>query len=104
MTVPAARQILDASLTERQFMDTVTDYARRCSWDYYHTWRSVHSVKGFPDLVLVRAERLVFAEIKRQSGKPTKEQVYWLERLAATGAETYIWRPSDWEQVREVLR
>lgn len=104
MTALTARQILDRQVSEREFMDTITAYAKLRRWEWYHTFNSMHSRKGFPDLVLVRDGRLVFAEVKRQTGSVSDEQQYWIDLLTAAGAEAYVWRPSDWEQVKAVLR
>ena len=68
----------------------------------YHTLRSKGSQSGFPDRVLVR-ERVIFAELKREKGKPTEAQIEWLDGLAAAGAEVYLWRPSDLEEIGRIL-
>lgn len=62
--------------------------------------------KGFPDLVLVHEQkkRTVFAELKSESGKCSPEQYAWLEALKVTPCnEVYLWRPSDWESIKDVL-
>ena len=58
--------------------------------------------RGFPDLVLVR-ERVVFAELKTKRGRLSDHQRQWRELLLAAGAEVYVWRPDDWDQILEVL-
>jgi hypothetical protein len=51
---------------------------------------------GWPDLFLVRGTRAVAAELKTNTAPgPRPEQTAWLEALAATGVETYVWRPRD---------
>lgn len=100
------------SITEEQWLKTVIGCALTFGWDYYHPPKagvrangSVRPVKaGFPDLTLIRGPRLVFAELKRETGKTTPAQDAWLAALAATGVETYLWRPSDFAEVRAVLR
>ena len=44
------------------------------AWWTYHTHYSGRSTPGWPDLVLLRPPRLVFAELKRVGKKPTVEQ------------------------------
>jgi hypothetical protein len=77
----------------------------------YHTLRSKGSQSGFPDRVLVR-ERIIFVELKRElTGKksedekrqPTEHQREWLDGLAAAGAEVYLWRPSDLDEIAKIL-
>jgi hypothetical protein len=68
----------------------------------YHTLRSKGSQTGFPDRVLVR-DRVIFAELKREKTKPTPSQVEWLDGLAKANAEVYVWRPSDLDEIGEIL-
>ena len=86
-------------ITERQFMQMVIDLARLQHWLPYHTHDSRRSDPGFPDVVMVRGERLIFAELKAEKGRVSAAQTFWLDALRATGAEVYVWRPSDWETI-----
>jgi hypothetical protein len=60
--------------------------------------------KGWPDLILVRGPRIIAAELKSSKGKVTDEQSHVLAVLGLAGVETYVWRPSDWDTIVEVLR
>ena len=82
---------------ESDFQSQVVALAKRLNWRCYHTHDSRKSEKGFCDLVLVRDGRLIFAELKTDSGKLTPEQDEWLEALAACDAEVYEWHPAEWE-------
>jgi hypothetical protein len=70
------------------------DLAAQLHWSVYHTRYSIGSTAGFPDLVLVR-ERVIYAELKRETGKPTGNQLVWLDILHNARQEVYLWRPSD---------
>jgi hypothetical protein len=61
---------------------------------------------GFPDLVMVRGGRIVVAELKSHTGRLADEQRMWIGDFAATGAEAFVWRPSDWTDgtIEKVLR
>ena len=92
-------------LTERQFQSQVVDLARLFNWRIYHPFLSKWSEKGYPDLTLVRPPRLVFAELKREGGRPTAVQTEWLDLLGqCVGVESYLWRPADLEAIAECLR
>lgn len=65
-------------------------------WRWYHTHDSRRSPGGFPDLVLVRGPRLIFAELKKQDGRYRPGQREWLADVARAGAEAYTWRPLDY--------
>lgn len=96
-------------MTEKEFMAIVVRHAKDHSWRVYHTYRSDRSEPGFPDLVMARRSgvtsgRVVFAELKKETGKTTQAQLEWLRELEQCGQEAYLWRPSDWTKIVEVLR
>lgn len=79
-------------------------------WTYYHppdnkpiNGKIQQVVAGFPDLVLVKNGTLVFAELKKETGKTSLEQDEWLAVLAACGNKCYVWRPSQLQEVISVL-
>jgi hypothetical protein len=93
-------------LTEAAWMRQVTDLARIRGWKLFHPHWSMHSEPGWPDLALVRTPRFVLSELKtdRPSSKLTAKQEEWLELLRTIpGIEVYVWRPSDFDDMREVL-
>lgn len=88
---------------DAQLFNTQKGLAPNLGWTLsYHTLRSKGSRSGFPDRVLIR-ERVIFAELKREKTKPTPEQIVYLDGLAAAGAEVYLWRPSDLDEIGRVL-
>ena len=92
-------------LTERDFQRQVLDLAGILGWLVYHPFLSKWSERGFPDLTLVRPPRVVFAELKRDGGRPTPAQAEWLGVLGLChGVETYLWRPADLTEIAAVLR
>lgn len=128
MTALTAQQRADRALSESDFLRQVTDLAELLGWAWVHFrpaqtqrgWRTPVQGplgKGWPDLVLVRARdrRLIFAELKREGQKPTVEQAAVLDLLGImlprTGnhpvveqPEAYLWHPSDFDWISEVLR
>ena len=91
-------------LSEREFTSQLRDATRLMGWLRYHTWTSRHSPAGFPDEVLVRPPRTIFAELKAEKGKLRPEQMRWLDELAECGHEVYVWRPSMLTEIIEHLR
>lgn len=90
--------------SEKDLQDKIIKLARLLGWRVYHTYDSRRSAHGFPDLVLVRRGRLIFAELKTDKGRITRDQQVWLNDLVATAAEPYVWRPRDWDQIVETLK
>ena len=93
----SAQEVMWNAVTEKDLRQTVTDLAHHLDWDVWWTWTSIHSPPDFPDLTLVRCKRLIFAELKTQTGKVTPGQQRCLDLLGAC-AETYVWRPSDMDE------
>ena len=100
----AAKTVAPRAETEAQFQAAVITLARYAGWDTYHTYDSRRSEPGFPDLVLAKGGRLIFAEIKTARGRLSLAQRRWLTLLSNTpGVEVALWRPADFHQVKGAL-
>lgn len=97
---------------EATFQAQVVELARILGWRCNHhrrsigkgnRWTTATSVVGFPDLTLWRRGRIVFAELKSATGRLTPEQREVLASLAEAGPEVYVWRPSDFDEIKRVL-
>lgn len=92
-------------ISEPAWQSRVLDLARLRGWRAFHDHDSRRNAAGLPDLLLVRADRLVAAELKSERGRLRRPQQEWLAALdRVPGVETYLWRPSDWSTVMAVLR
>lgn len=92
------------TITEKDFRQQVLEAAQLLGWQSYFTWNSLHSPSGFPDLVLCRPPRIIFAELKKENGKVSPSQEEWILALGrCTGVESYLWRPSDIDTILEKL-
>ena len=98
-------------MTESEFQGAVIDLAHLSGWRVAHFraartahgWRTPTSADaaGFPDLVLVHAERrqVLYRELKSERGRLTFEQAEWRRTLTAAGQDWALWRPSDWSSI-----
>lgn len=86
--------------SEAKFQQAVISWAREQGWLVYFTSDSRYSPPGFPDLVLTRGERTIFAELKTNQGQLRESQIVWLDELAKGPAEVYVWRP---ERIAEIF-
>ena len=97
------RRQVDRLVSEQNFQVAIVEAAKLSGWAVWHDTDSRRNLAGLPDLELVR-DRLVKAELKRQTGNPTPGQERYLLALARAGVETYLWRPSDWHEIVGVLK
>jgi len=102
-------------VSEAAFQQVVIDVARWHGWKVFHPlpaqnargrWRTAQAGDtGFPDLVLAHPKRgVIFAELKSAIGKLSDRQQAWLDTLRQAGAEVYVWRPADIEQIKAILK
>lgn len=91
---------------EKDFQKEVVAYARLNGWRCYSVPDSRRiSELGFPDLFLWSPSRkaFLFAELKREKGKLRPDQIRVHAELIALGLIVFVWRPSDWDQIKTVL-
>ena len=94
-------------VSEREFQQQFIALASLLGWTLrYHTYDSRRSREGFPDWVLVnrRLARVLFVELKTDTGKLTPKQAEWIATLKECGQEAYCLRPRDWPMIQELLR
>jgi hypothetical protein len=102
-------------ISEREFQAQVCELAGRLGWLRAHFrpartkagWRTAMiGNKGFPDTVLARRGVLYFWELKVPPGRPTPEQIVWLEVLTRClgPASVKVYYPADWPAIQRALR
>ena len=92
------------AITEKQFRQNVIDLAKVLGYDYYFSWTSIHSPRGWPDLSLAReGQPIIFIELKVGKNKPTELQKHWIELLNTTGNKAFVFWPYQWDEIVEVL-
>jgi len=90
---------------ERTFERAVVRWFRLQGWRAFHDermrgrdgdWLTNSSEPGLPDWVFIRPPYCLFIELKKQSGKPSKEQVRVIKDLQACDRlGAWFARPSD---------
>ena len=105
---------------ERAFQAAVIELAQRLGWRVAH-FRATRTVDrqgrhrwqtpvdgdgaGFPDLVLARAGRILFVELKTDRGRLSPAQAEWRDVLELAAWEApgvvrvRVWRPRDWPEI-----
>jgi len=108
ITLEEYRALVGAAMSEDELLVEVQRLLTLGRWRWHHVRRSDAAIQqgdpGFPDIVAVRRDRLVVAELKAETGRYRTGQPEWLAAFAAAGAETFTWRPRDLAAITEVLR
>lgn len=92
--------------TEAEFQQRITDLARACGWTCFHVLGAGARgmTPGWPDLVLIRPPRLIFAELKTAKGTLSLAQKSTLDGLERCAMDVRVWRPSDWPEIEHTLK
>ena len=102
MTLSPQQRALRA-VTEKDWQQQVVEILQWHGWVVYHTWSSLHSEAGFPDVFAIhpRSGDRLAAELKRETGKVSPAQLRWLALIEMAGIDNFVWRPSDVDAVIE---
>lgn len=92
-------------VSEKEFQAAVVKLAKRHGWLVWHCVISRKSEAGLPDLILVRGNRVIFAELKTATGRLDAPQQTWAEALSAVGGNVgyFFWRPEHWNEIESIL-
>jgi hypothetical protein len=91
-------------MTEKEWQQRITDTCDVLRLRWHHETDSRRSKKGFPDLVIVGTNGVIFVELKSQRGRIKAEQQEWVDDINTAGGEAHIWRPLDWPIAEARLR
>lgn len=79
--------------------------ARLLGWRVFHPFNSRRSEPGWPDLSLVKPPRIVFVEVKTDTGRLSAAQRTWLAALQQVEqVAVRVWRPGDWPEIEALLK
>ena len=105
--------LVDA-ISERDFQKQIEDALTLFSWRWVHFRTSIghkgryqtamRGNKGFPDIMAVRSETVIYAELKSEKGTLSDDQRAWADDLRDAGETVYCWHPSDIDSIIEILR
>lgn len=103
------------SVSEKEFTAQVIKYAKLNGWRVLHIRPARRGTdgdyrtpvagdgKGFPDLLMLREERMVIAELKVKT-KKTPAQVAWLQAFMLVTEDVFTWHPWEWDEIESTLR
>ena len=102
-------------MSEATWQEQLLDLAHFLGWKHMFVrksigkgkkWTTATNVKGWLDLTLwhERQQRVMFVELKSESGEPTPEQLAMMASWTKAGQENYLWYPSDLETAKAILQ
>lgn len=103
-------RVPDAS--EAMFQKDVVRLATMYEWLVHHVrpgrygeFYKTDGLPGMPDLVLIslRNRGVIFAELKTARGRLNENQLIVGKALMQNGAEYYVWRPNDMQDIADRL-
>ena len=120
MTRLAAKPDTLPAQSEADFQRMVVDMAHRLGWVTFSVRQAaVHFGKGadrkdmafvtsggWPDLVLCKPPKLLFAELKseKKGAKVSPEQEEWIAWLKGCNEDVRVWSPRDWPEIEATLK
>lgn len=98
---------------EATFQEKVVAVARALGWRVFHARKSrqangqyetavAYDGAGFPDLVIAKAGRVLFVELKSGRGTLRANQREWKRDLEPSGLWR-LWHPNDWKTIEAEL-
>ena len=103
-------------ISEAEWMVTIGDALDLTRWSWIHhrparrangQWTTPtqgNSSKGFPDIFAARPPRVLWIEVKTNTGQASLEQTEWIGRLNASGQEAHIlYFPRDWHRFEALI-
>ena len=92
------------ALTETMLLNSLRSEAVNCGWKVYRAQFSMYSVRGWPDLFMVKNGRAFAWELKTPKGKVSEAQAEWIEALKAVpGVDARLVYPSDLDDAYTAL-
>lgn len=102
--MPKAKSQAQPAINERLFTNQVKALARTLGYKTYHTFFSIKSEKGWPDLAIYKPGILIFAELKTSKGRLTQAQIETLHALYEADQIVFVWRPEQYQQIAQILQ
>ena len=82
-------------MSERDLQATVTGLCDLLRLDHFHVLTSKGMRPGWPDLVIIGPRRVLYRELKSETGKLTPDQRRIGSKLINAGCDWAVWRPRD---------
>jgi hypothetical protein len=82
--------------TEAALQARILRLCQRLKLRWYHQYNGECALTGFPDLIIVGPQGVLFWELKSPAGTLSEQQQLWADELKAAGAGYSVITPRDW--------
>lgn len=94
-------------MTHAELQNNIVKAAKLCGFRCQYWWKSIHSPAGFPDLFMIKGQKIILAELKVGNDKLSPSQIEWKDILTQVKTiEYYEWHEEDWisGSILEILK
>ncbi|MBA7569206.1 VRR-NUC domain-containing protein [Candidatus Atribacteria bacterium 1244-E10-H5-B2] len=92
---------LKFKISENDIKHQVKSYLNIKGWFNFHILQGLGAFRGIPDMIAVKAGRVIFLEIKKPGGKLSEHQQRFKETMGGAGGEYYVVR--SLEEIIKIL-
>jgi hypothetical protein len=94
MTAPGQVRVMRA-MPESELQGNVIEMCRLLGYPVFQVLNSRGMSPGWPDLVILGRTRILYREIKSETGSLTPEQRRIGQAIQSAGGDWAVWRPRD---------
>lgn len=92
---------LKFKISENDIKRQVKNYLDIKGFFHFHILQGLGAFRGIPDMIAVKAGRVIFLEIKKPGGKLSEYQQRFKETMERVGGEYYVVR--SLEEIMKIL-
>lgn len=88
---------------EKNFENRIKSYLRDLGLYHVKFFANGYTKRGVPDILACINGRFVGIETKSDDGKPTKIQLYNIDKIRRSGGYAWVVYPTGWNQLKELI-
>lgn len=89
--------------TEKQFENKIKDYLKSKGCWHVKFFANGMTRSGIPDILACVNGRFVAIEVKAENGRPSKLQLWNVEKIKEANGIAVIAYPKDWEKLKQLI-
>ena len=89
--------------TEKQFENKIKDYLKSKGCWHVKFFANGMTKSGVPDILACVNGRFVAIEVKAENGRPSKLQMWNVEKIKESNGIAIIAYPKDWKWLKQII-